>query len=394
MPIGNNQAINFFQPLIPKPSSMGHDVHREGQHQASTAFIAFPSVSDFNQLCTHGDFQAIKEGFLSDIKTLKQEAAIYTENTHNEALEKFHHQIKKEASSDREHSGRQYSDDDLLKLFRDVRLRIHTLVSQLKERADTINNVENSTMKRTIIRVLTDCLEGADLCADAVLSRFRTHFLLDGQESLNASLYQIRYKLYDGLVKRFLTTQAYFTNERDMGITMERHHYNSIYNIHCKAMGLAPIDDRYASNTLPDAIQKLFRSEVGFHVNKATILKELSSEWYEKIKTAFTNENALQLLTQDTFTEEEYNMGTFDTINSNVFNPLNDLLNTKEVVVKIFDFIQHNEDYTICSLKYLDEQIHGFLANHFSSPCEREALVKIPSTNRYIGTIDDLFFWT
>ncbi|WP_318473389.1 hypothetical protein, partial [Photobacterium leiognathi] len=149
---------------------------------------------------------------------------------------------------------------------------------------------------------------------------------------------------------------------------MERHHYNSIYNIHCKAMGLAPIDDRYASNTLPDAIQKLFRSEVGFHVNKATILKELSSEWYEKIKTAFTNENALQLLTQDTFTEEEYNMGTFDTINSNVFNPLNDLLNTKEVVVKIFDFIQHNEDYTICSLKYLDEQIHGFLANHFSSP--------------------------
>ncbi|USE38643.1 ankyrin repeat domain-containing protein [Endozoicomonas sp. SCSIO W0465] len=345
-------------------------------------YIELPEVHRYEELETHASFPEIKSRFLSDILEMKQQASHFVNHQYDESISTFYDKLQ---------SPPEYLKDSLLPLYRETRFQIHQLVMQLKDQQNdpTVDN------KDYIASVLHDCLNGIEYCPAGVHSRFSQSFLnLEASRAgLGGKLYKIRSELFHQFIQSFLLDQ-----QREGLITllpsMEIHWFNSFHNLLCEPLGLAPIVDPMAPNSLSDVLTRRFLSAAPLSVNACTILRKLSSEWSDQL-SATLEKMGVQAWENEAIVPAELTSDRTGILESTLFKPVNHLLKTtEEQSLDIWAMIEETSNGNYHLGRYR-EKLLAWAAHHFSESSARvfTATPQGVDSLLYIGTINELFFW-
>ena len=339
-----------------------------------SSFIELPCVSSYQQLIDDPAFAEIQAQFLADIKELKLLAHAHVNDQYDKAVDAFHSMLKNPCPS---------LVDGLLRLYRETRFHVHQLVKQLRDPLAQGNDY--------IALILHECLNDIGFCPAGVHSRFATS-ILDLQASvatgLDGHLFKVRNDLFRSLIHSFM-----FQRQREgFAITYEAevHWFNGLYNLHCQQLGLPVIDDPVADHRLGHHLRQRFSSAVELAVNACTVLRQLSDHWSERLESTLTGAGCSAWLTRPTRGDEPTAVA-INLLNSKVFYPINSMMGT--VAQHPLDLTSLMDDAGDDSfhLKRHKEKMLAWVAGHFFA--EDTNVFAVISGTRYIGTINQLYFW-
>lgn len=339
-----------------------------------SSFIELPGVSSYQQLIDDPAFAGIQAQFLADIKELKRLAHAHVNDQYDKAIDAFHSMLKKPSPS---------LVDGLLPLYRETRFHVHQLVAQLRDHLIQGNDY--------MALILHQCLNDIGLCPAGVHSRFATS-ILDLQASvatgLDGHLFTVRNDLFRSLIHSFM-----FQRQREgFAITQaaEIHWFNGLYNLHCQRLGLPVIDDPVAHHLFGSHLRQRFSSAVELAVNACTVLRQLSDNWSERLESTLAGVGCSAWLTRPTRGDEPTAVA-INLLNSKVFYPINAMMGT--VAQHPLDLTSLMDDAGDDSfhLKRHKEKMLAWVAGQFFA--EDTNVFALISGTRYIGTINQLYFW-
>lgn len=339
-----------------------------------SSFIELPGVGSYQQLVDDPAFAGIQAQFFSDIAELKLLANAYVDKLYDDGLDAFLNMLKDPGLR---------IVDELLPLYRETRFHIHQLVLQLREPLPRGSDY--------IASVLHECLSGIDLCPAGVHSRFATN-VLDLQASVAKDLDGKLFKVRNDLLRASIQSFMFQLQREDFAVAMEMevHWFNGLYNLQCQQLGLPVIADPKANHFLDDELRQRLSSAVGLAVNACTIVRRLSDDWSVRLESTLASAGCSAWLTRPTRGDEPTAVA-ISLLDSQVFNPINSLMGTATHhpldLTSVMDVAGDDSFH----LKRYREKILAWVAGHLFAE-DSKVFAAIGNT-RYIGTINQLFFW-
>ncbi|MDP0589277.1 MAG: ankyrin repeat domain-containing protein [Candidatus Endonucleobacter bathymodioli] len=371
----------LFQPWKPT-SIIPEDGNTAAEYQSD--YIQLPEVHSYQELESHDLFLEIHAQFLNDIQKLKELACKYVGNMYNKNMNSFYRKMDMPPNNIK---------DSLLLLYMDTRFYIHKMVWQLE--GDKDNSLGESSQKNYIASILHLCLDSINLCSAGVHDRFSLSFLnLEASGSgLYGHIFKVRLKLFQRCIGLFMVERQQ-REDFDIPAGMEVHWVNGLYNIFCDKLALPTIQDKMAKDILNNDISADFLSMVPLFVNSLTILRDLSAEWSDQLRTTL-QENQVTAWETGVISSPELIPNIAAIMDSKIFLLINDWLHTHGVNALDFASIIEEVGDGQFSLERYRENILAWVINHF---CKSRASVfaDISSdtmSNCHIGTIANIFFW-